>query len=67
LATMDADFIEHRADDPFAIADERGKQMDGVDLRMLALAGNLLRALHRFLRLGGELFESKRHDGLCEK
>ena len=48
---MHAHALQHRRNDAFAIFQQRGQDMYRLQLRIAVLAGEIVRPLHRFLRL----------------
>ena len=58
----DADFFEHRRNDAFFIFEQGGEQVDGQQLGIAVLGGEVIRALDGFLRFDGEFFPTDRHD-----
>ncbi len=46
-----------------SFAKQRGKQMQGIDLRIAAIGSHFLRPLNGFLGFDGEFIESKGHIG----
>ena len=62
LPAVDADAIEDRADDAVVFGQQRGQQVQRVDLRMAAIGGQFLRPCHGLLGLEGQFVEAKCHD-----
>ena len=57
----DADLFQHGQNDAFFVFEQRRQQVQGQQFRIAVLGGELVAALHRFLRLHGEFFPTDRH------
>ena len=58
----DADFFEHGRDDAFLVLEQRGEQVNGAQLGIAMLGGELVRALDGFLRFDGEFIPTDGHN-----
>jgi len=56
-----ADPLEHRQHDALGLADQRGEQVLGCDLRVVPFAGERLRGAERLAGLAGQLVGVERH------
>ena len=54
-------FLQQRADHPLGVGQQRGQQVQGLQLRMFAIDRQSLSGLDRLLGLDGELVESECH------
>ena len=64
LVDIRADLFKHGAHDAAVLLQERGQQMDRLDLRIPRLGGQLLRAGHGFLGFDRQFVESKWHSSV---
>ena len=61
LSAIDADAFEDRPDDAVVFRQQRGQQVQRVDLRMAAIGGQFLCPRHGLLGLQGQFVETKCH------
>ena len=57
----DADFFEHGRNDAFLVLEQRGQQVQRQQFGIAVLGGELVRALHGFLRFDGEFVPTNCH------
>ena len=57
----DADFLQHRQNDAFFVLQQRRQQVQRQQFRIAVLGGEVVAALHRFLRLYCKFFPTDRH------
>ena len=56
---VDANLAQHRYHRAFAVGEEAGKQMEGHELGVAALGGEMAGGLHRLLRLGRQFVPTR--------
>ncbi len=60
--TIGADLLQQRPHDALALVQQRGQQVQRLDLRIASVGGELLRALHGLLGFDRQFVESKCHE-----
>ena len=61
LPAVGADFFQQRFDNALVLGQQRGEQVQRLDLRIAMIGGQFLGALDGFLGFDGEFVESKSH------
>ena len=58
---MQADALQHGGNDAFAVFHQRRQNVHRLQLRIAVLAGEIVRPLHRLLRLYGQFVPTNCH------